>query len=323
MGGLALPLPQKAEVRATGRPCKFYLDWFPLDVGALNDPKMRSPRQEFGYLAIVVYIELLCILYRDKGYYIEYNDQTRDDVIWAITSDALVGKYQPTAETIAKVIDRLAACGLFSRDLYQRGYITSKRAQKQYYNAMTGRSASKVNFDIWLLDEDEMTEISSKNPILQNFISRRKTPVSQPENPVFSSESAQRKGEEKREDKIRVDERTGDENALSLVETRFRNRFVMDTDAGFRTVVRDLLAQGKPVEHLLAAIDEAAEKHKRRPAKNAISYTIAVMRQYQPPGCKQSAEDAPMSEWEREWLAETKKYQAEKALRQAEEEASE
>ena len=52
-----------------GRQPKRGLDYFPFDVGLLSDPKLRRPRQKYGYLAQMIYIALLCILYRDKGYW--------------------------------------------------------------------------------------------------------------------------------------------------------------------------------------------------------------------------------------------------------------
>lgn len=67
-----------------GRQPKQGLDYFPFDVGLLSDPKLRRPRQKYGYLAQVIYIALLCILYRDKGYYIPYGGEQREDVIWQV-----------------------------------------------------------------------------------------------------------------------------------------------------------------------------------------------------------------------------------------------
>ena len=43
----------------------------------------------------MVYIALLSILYKDKGYYIDYGNDKKDDVIWDILN-FLQGKYQPT-----------------------------------------------------------------------------------------------------------------------------------------------------------------------------------------------------------------------------------
>lgn len=38
-----------------GRQPKQGLDYFPFDVGLLSDPKLRRPRQKYGYLAQMIY----------------------------------------------------------------------------------------------------------------------------------------------------------------------------------------------------------------------------------------------------------------------------
>ncbi len=297
------------EVIATGRPQKISLDWFPLDCNALSDPKLRRARQEFGYLAIVVYLELLCILYRDKGYYIEYNEETRDDVIWTIINDVLTGEYEPKPNTIRRLIDCLVACRLFSHDLYRMGYITSHRAQEQYYRMTSKRAYARVNYDIWLLDADEMKEISPSNPIYLNFISASETGVSPAETPFSASESTQKKEEEKTAEKIKKDQNIindtiPEDTALPVVLERFENLFEIRPNAGFVSAVRELLAAGKDVDTLLRAVDEAAERHRRQPKRDVTAYVIGTMRRYEPPAAMAPPPSGsePMKDWEREWM---------------------
>lgn len=297
-----------------GRSAKITLDWFPLACDALNDPKLRRPRQEFGYLAIVVYLELLCILYRDKGYYIEYNENTRDDVIWTITNDVLSGKYQPDNDTIRRVIDRLAACRLFSHDLYQRGFITSHRAQEQYYRGMIGRVSSRVDYSIWLLDETEMNEISSDNPILRNFVSGRETSISRPEMPVSRPESAHRKREDRREEK-RIEDNTitEDTSGASVVEAKFQECFGVPVDIGLHSVIRKLLADGRCADDLLDAVETAAKNHARRPKENIYAYVCGTLKQYRPkPQTAAPEPSAAVKDWEQEYFDEVRRYQEQK-----------
>ena len=181
-----------------GRQPKQGLDYFPFDVSLLSDPKLRRPRQKYGYLAQMIYIALLCILYRDKGYYIPYGGEQREDVIWQV-GDVLNGRYAITAETIANVIDELAACGLFSGDLFRRDIITSIRAQKAYYTATVDRKYVDVNFDIWLLSETDMRKLSSKSVILQSFISRPINAENRPTNGDNQPSGAQSREQESRE----------------------------------------------------------------------------------------------------------------------------
>lgn len=298
----------------TGRPTKTNLDWFPLECDALKDPKLRRPRQEFGYLAIVVYLELLCILYRDKGYYIEYNEHTRDDVIWTIANEVLSGKKQPDDDTIRRLIDCLAACRLFSHDLYQRGIITSHRAQEQYYKGMIGRASSQVDYSIWLLDETEMKNISSDNPILRNFVSRPEIPVSRLETPVFHPGSAHTIEEDRRGDKRRgYDITLDDTSRAAVVEEKFQECFGTAADFGLRSAIRKLLAEGRRVDDLLEAVETAARNHARRPKKNIYAYVCSTLKQYQPKATAAAPESSEaVSAWEQEWIDEMRRYQAQK-----------
>ena len=74
-----------------------------------------------------------------------------------------------TIETLAAVVDQLVASGLFHAALYERGFLTSKRIQMGYFLATVTRNAVPINFDIWLLTEQEMRE---KNPSGKSFVLR-------------------------------------------------------------------------------------------------------------------------------------------------------
>lgn len=141
-------------------PCKQGLDYFYFSVDLLNDPKLRRPKMQYGYLAPMVYLSLLSLLYRDKGYYIDYSD--KDAIIWYVLGD-LQGKYCPNPETVAEVIAALVACGLFSDDLFQREIISSRRAQRTFYSATATRKTVDIDGSIWLLTDADMAELSVKH----------------------------------------------------------------------------------------------------------------------------------------------------------------
>lgn len=167
------------------------LEYFSFHVGLLEDRKFRRAKLKYGYLAPIVYVTLLCILYKDKGYYIDYSDDKRDDVLWDILN-TLQGKYQPSAETVAEIIEELVACGLFSGDQFNSKIITSTRAQKVFYHATVDRKAVKVDFDKWLLTEEEMRAISEKSLILHNYINRPINEINRPNEPVNRPNDTQR-----------------------------------------------------------------------------------------------------------------------------------
>lgn len=310
------------------RPKKVGLDYFPLDVSAMADPKLRAPRQEFGYLATVVYLALLCILYRDKGYYIEYSDRTREDVIWSITTEFLTGKYQPGQETIAKVIDRLAACGLFDGDLYRQGYITSKRAQETYYKATLDRKAISVDWALWLLDETGMTDLSTRSVILQNFVSRPINGVSRPINEV-SRPGKYTKESKRKESKVKQSKEANDGPAAgpsaSVIGEEFERSFGRPPDRAFLRTAEALITPERPLDWVRAAIRQAGGK---QGCQNPEAYALGVIRQYQPrqdtprpaparrPWQPSPPLDGALTDWEKQWLADVR---ARRAARQAKE----
>ena len=167
------------------------LEYFSFSVSLLEDRKFRRVKLKYGYLAPMVYIAILSILFKDKGYYIDYDDDKKDDVIWDILN-LLQGKYQPTAETVAEIIEELVACGLFSGDQFNSKIITSTRAQKMFYHATVDRKAVKVDFDKWLLTEEDMRAISEKSLILRNFINRTNDEVNRANDKVNGTNDTQR-----------------------------------------------------------------------------------------------------------------------------------
>lgn len=162
-------------------PIKQGLEFFPYEIGLLQDKKLRRPKMQYGAVAAIIYIALLEMIYSQKGYYLEYQDK-KDDVIWEI-QEYLHGKYQPDADTVSDVIDGLVACELFSGDYYPK-IITSKRVQATFYRATVARKAVDIDFDVWMLSEEEMKAISAKSLILTKFINRTNNGVNRSNNGV-------------------------------------------------------------------------------------------------------------------------------------------
>ncbi len=181
------------------------LDYFPVDISIMKERKLRKVKLKYGYLGFMVYLSLLCIIYEDKGYFIDYGDSKKDDVVWEVL-ETLQGKFQPTAETIVEIIDDLVACELFSGDLFKSKIITSKRIQSTYYSATVEREAIEVNFDIWLLNESEMTALSKRSVILHNYINRPINEDNRPTNEDNQTENTQSKPKKSKVNKTKVNE---------------------------------------------------------------------------------------------------------------------
>ena len=319
------------EVSDIGRQPKIGLDFWLRDVRLFQDPKLRRPRQQFGYLAPYVYECLLDILYGDKGYYIDYRGNARDDVIWQLT-ELTQGRYAVTVETMASVIDSLVACGLFSGDLFKRGFITSKRAQKGYFSATLGRSAVQVNFDIWLLSEEEMRELnpSGKSSVLQAFISWREKRISGLEKAIPQPESTQSRVEQNRAEESRAEESRGDQSIVDESrgqQSRESSDGLTDDlerilncrfDRNFRLELSRLTGMGMQK----GVFFEAAERTSKAGPDNKAGYLRTILQGYERDGIWTTADldatrirrdalpapkddpNRPLEPWEQEWLNE-------------------
>lgn len=171
-------------------PKKRGLDYFPFEIGLLQDRKLRKLKMQYGTIATTTYLSILEMIYGDKGYYLEYAEN-KDDVIWQVL-EIMQGRFQPAAETVSDVIDGLVDVQLFSADYYPK-IITSKRVQQTYYSATVDRKAVDIDFEIWMLSEEEMRALSSKSFILQEFINRPINGVNRPINGVNRPNNSQSK----------------------------------------------------------------------------------------------------------------------------------
>ncbi len=145
------------------------IDYFPFYLDLIEDRKFRKLRSQYGAIAVLVYLSLLTMIFRDKGYYLLYKRETRNDVVWEVLNH-LRGKNEPTEQEVTGIIEKLAQNGLFDRALFRSGIVTSVRIQKTFYRITCTRKNLKIDFSIWLLDEAEMRAISGRSAILEQFV---------------------------------------------------------------------------------------------------------------------------------------------------------
>ncbi len=176
------------------------LDYFPFSIGLLKDRKLRKPKLKHGCIVNDIYLSLLELIYGDKGYYLVYDEDTKDDIIWEILEN-LQGKYCPNAETVEQVIGDLVACGLFSGDHFESEILTSKRIQQTYYSATVERKAVDVDFDIWFLTREEMEKLSTKSLILAKFLNRSNEQANRSNDEPNRSNEQESKVKESKENK--------------------------------------------------------------------------------------------------------------------------
>lgn len=185
------------------RPIKKGLDYFPVDFTLFSNRKFRKARQKYGFMAIGVYLSLLKITYGGEGYYIDYSDEKKEDILYEIQED-LKGRFQPTIEIISEVIETLVASELFSVDQYKNKIITSHRIQSIYFKAKQKSEAIIINPKIWVLTKLEMFKLSPNNPILKNLIDSEEIIINSEETPFNSETTTQSKENKNKKNKSKA-----------------------------------------------------------------------------------------------------------------------
>ncbi len=281
------------------RPRKTGLDYFPLDTDMLSDRKLQAPRRKFGYLASVVYLQLLCMLYRDKGYYIEFDGEQRQDVATAILAEVLIGQYQPSLDTILAVVEALVQSRLFDQRCYAQGILTSRRAQMVYYSATVERRAVRVNPAIWQLTPQEMRELSGKHSLVKGENSTPETPKDGAETAENPTQNAQRKVEKSTENQSTAQQCGGCQTDRTQSEQKFKDAFGRNPKADFGAAV-----QGFADWDIQQAIEIAQRKNVDKPEP----YILAILRNQKPETTPANPQEP--ADWEREWLLQKQERRA-------------
>ena len=85
--------------------------------------------------------------------------------------------------------------------------LTSRRIQRTYYNAVSRRKCACIDWDIWLLSEDEMREIKPSHEILSAYLKRQSHgDISATLSPINAEKNTQSRVEKSRVEKSREEE---------------------------------------------------------------------------------------------------------------------
>ena len=144
------------------RPKQTGLSYFPKDVSFYTDRKVRRLMHEFGAKGILVYDYILCVIYQDKGYYVNYDEHFAFDVADMLGCGI-------NEDLVKEVINGCIRVNLFDKDLYERCHIlTSAGIQRRY---STIKRNAEINKD-FMVFTDETVVIAAKTPIIAT-----KTPI--------------------------------------------------------------------------------------------------------------------------------------------------
>lgn len=137
------------------RPEKQGIPYFSFDVDFFSDIKVKKIMRACGPKSIPVLINLLCNIYRDKGYYIEW-----DDEIGFLVADE-VGTNESIAE---EVVNKSLQVGFFDKGIFEKYKIlTSKGIQKRYQKATYQRKNNAINPNLLILEHEKQSYSHEKH----------------------------------------------------------------------------------------------------------------------------------------------------------------
>lgn len=178
------------------RPLKQGLDYFPLDVGFLQDMKVRRIIKSCGASAISVLIWLLGSCYRDEGYYIWWTE----DLPFIVADEIGV-----TEGCVQEVVKRALQVGFFDAGMKEKyGILTSAGIQKRFLEVTSRRKAAFLRRDFALISIN--VDNNSIN-VCNNSIN------------VYSNEQSKEKKRKGKESKEKEEEK----NVLSSQDERIQS----------------------------------------------------------------------------------------------------
>ncbi len=166
------------------RPIKNGLDYFPFDTDFFSDIKIRRLISCQGGNAILVYIFILTLIYKDRGYFLEYND----DVAFYISESLKVKEGY-----INEVVNNCLAIGLFNDEIFSNhNVLTSVSIQKRYRNIKKLLRSYFAVDNYNLIDKSDViiSEKTERNSAL-SLVYSEKTPINSEKTPINSEKTPQ------------------------------------------------------------------------------------------------------------------------------------
>lgn len=173
------------------RPNKQGIDYFPFDVDFFSDIKIRKIARACGSQATSILICLLCNIYKDKGYYILWDE----DLPFVIADTVGVSE-----GAVKEVILKALQVDFFDQDIYNKhNVLTSLGIQKRFKSAVYKRE--KIEYieeymvsDVRKIVSDVKNQVSDVRST-QSKVKERKEKKSKKNNKEISPEGDTKKDE--------------------------------------------------------------------------------------------------------------------------------
>ena len=138
------------------RPRKDGLDYFPVDVNILSDIKTKKLIRSYGTKTVAILIYLLSAIYRDNGYYLQYDDDLK-----FIIADEF--DYEETF--VENVILKMVEVDFFNNEMFQKYKIlTSEGIQKRFFKASERRVSVNILQTYCLINDSSTGFMYAETP---------------------------------------------------------------------------------------------------------------------------------------------------------------
>lgn len=158
------------------------ISYYPMDVNFLDDTKFGFIDAKFGAEGVVIILRLWQLIYNDKGYYCEWDEDQ------AVLFARRYG-YGKKGNEVQVIVEEALKRGIFNKTMYEQyGILTSRRIQDVYREAVKRRSSCEIKSEYDLIsatpntknciqkegnciqkDEDCKQSVCKKTKIADNF----------------------------------------------------------------------------------------------------------------------------------------------------------
>ena len=175
------------------RPPKVGLSYFPFDTDFFDDIKIKRFMRAQGAQGLAILIDLLCMIYRDKGYYLEWDD----DIAFLVVDDIRCSNDGGVLEAVTSA----AKAGLFDADMWERHKVLTSRGIQRRFAEITSRRKTSRNRDGRFALIPEL--MSTKTPLNEVNVNNNSTETEfQQQKPnsngIINSDNPQRESKEKK-----------------------------------------------------------------------------------------------------------------------------
>lgn len=128
-----------------GRARQTGFDFFPFDTTFFEDTKVRKLLRRSSPDSITVYLSALCFIFKE-GYY----SRIDDDFPYLISEKTKIDE-----DGVRQILDALVELGLFNKDLYEKGVLTSAGIQVRYLKMCSSTKRNAAIMEYNLLQDDK------------------------------------------------------------------------------------------------------------------------------------------------------------------------